>query len=454
MPLNRDDLHPYQHSAVDYIIDKGRCMLALDMGLGKTTSTLTAISDMVGAGVASKVLIIAPLRVCNSVWAQEARKWQHTKHLRVSVATGAARARTAALFKTADVYVINKENVPWIIAHYGKKWPFDMIVIDESSTFKNSQSKRFKALRKVLPFIERLVLLTGTPSPNGLQDLWAQMFLVDHGERLGRTLTGFRDRFFDKDYFGYTYKIRPGSAPKIEALVADKVIHMSANDYLDLPDRIDIDVSVDLGPKAAAEYKDFERTSFAELDDGQEVEALSAAVLANKLMQFSNGALYTDKSGAWSSVHSAKLDALSDLVDDNSGETMLVAYNFKSDLARLKARFPQAVLLDKSQDTIDRWNRGEIEMLLAHPASAGHGLNLQAGGALCVWFGLNWSLELTQQFNARLHRQGQGRPVRIVRLLGADTIDARVAAVLRDKDATQASLLAALKPRCSENNAC
>jgi len=446
MPLSREDLHEYQHRAADYIINKERCMLALDMGLGKSVSTLTAISDMVGAGVVSKVLIIAPLRVCNSVWAQEAQKWEHTRPLRVSVATGSAKARTAALFKTADVYVTNKENVQWVVEHFGKKWPFDMIVIDESSTFKNSQSKRFKALRKALPFVERLVLLTGTPSPNGLQDLWAQMFLVDYGERLGRTLTGFRDRFFDKDYMGYKYTIRDGSASKIEGLVADKIIHMSGDDYLDLPDRIEIDVPVDLGPRATAQYKEFERTSLAELDNGDEVEAMTAAVLANKLMQFSNGALYTDPNGAWSAVHSAKLDALSDLVDDNAGETMLVAYNFKSDLARLKDRFPQAVVLDKSQSTIDRWNRGEIEMLLAHPASAGHGLNLQSGGALCVWFGLNWSLELTQQFNARLHRQGQGRPVRIVRLLGTDTIDARVAAVLRDKDATQSSLLTALKP--------
>lgn len=447
MPLNRENLHEYQSRAVDYIIDQGRCMLALDMGLGKSVSTLTAISDLVGVGGAEKVLVIAPLRVCNSVWAQEARKWGHTEHLRVSVATGSAKMRTTALFRSADVYVTNKENVPWLVEKYGTKWPFDMIVIDESSTFKNSQSKRFKALRKVLPYVERMVLLTGTPSPNGLQDLWAQMFLVDYGERLGRTLTGFRQRFFDKDYMGYKYTIRKGSAEKIEGLVSDKVIHMSAEDYLDLPDRVNIDIPVDLGPKALAEYKEFERTSLAELDDGEEVEAMSAAVLANKLMQFSNGALYTDPNGAWSAVHGAKLDALADLVDDNSGETMLVAYNFKSDLARLRERFPQAVVLDKEQSTIDRWNRGEIKMLLAHPASAGHGLNLQDGGALCVWFGLNWSLELTQQFDARLHRQGQGRPVRIVRLLGNGTIDERVAAVLRDKDATQSSLLKALKPR-------
>jgi len=447
MHLNRENLHEYQERSVDYIIDQGRCMLALGLGLGKTTSTLTAISDLVGAGVVGKVLVIAPLRVCNSVWAQEALKWQHTNHLRVSVATGSAKARTTALFRSADVYVTNKENVQWLVDHYGKNWPFDMVVIDESSTFKNSQSKRFRALRKVLPFVERLVLLTGTPSPNGLQDLWAQMFLVDYGERLGRTLTGFRQRFFDKDYMGHKFEIREGSAEKIERLVADKVIHMSADDYLNLPERIDIDIPVDLGPKAKDQYDAFEKEMFVALDDGEEIEAMSAAVLANKLLQYSNGALYTDANGAWAEVHSAKLDALADLVDDNTGETMLVAYNFKSDLARLRKRFPQAVVLDKNQDTIDLWNKGKIPMLLAHPASAGHGLNLQDGGALCVWFGLNWSLELTQQFDARLHRQGQGRPVRIARLLGAGTIDSRVASVLRSKDASQSSLLAALKPK-------
>ena len=445
--LSRDDMHQYQAKAVDYAIEKKSCVLALDMGLGKSVSTLTAIADMIGAGLVGKVLVIAPLRVCNSVWAQEARKWGHTEHLRVSVATGPVRARTAALFKSADVYVINKENVPWIVAHYSDNWPFDMVVIDESSTFKNAQSKRFKALKKMLPNIQRMVLLTGTPSPNGLHDLWAQMYLVDYGQRLGRTLTGFRQRFFDTDYFGHRYELRAGSADKIQGLVSDCVMHMSADDYLDLPDRIDITAPVDLGAKAFAGYKDFEKTSLAELDDGHEVEAINAGVLAGKLMQYANGAMYTDANGAWCETHKAKLDALSDIVDDNAGETMLVAYNFKSDLERLRKRFPQAVALDKEQSTIDRWNCGGIPMLLAHPASAGHGLNLQSGGALCVWFGMTWNLEYYLQFNARLHRQGQARPVRIIHLVGRDTIDERVLNVLASKDATQKSLLSALKAK-------
>lgn len=443
--LSRHDLHDYQTRSVDYIIDQGRCMLALEMGLGKTTSTLTAVADLIDAGAVSKALVIAPLRVANSVWAQEVAKWGHLQHLRVSVATGAEKARRAALFASADIYVINRENVPWLVENYGGAWPFDMVVVDESSSFKNSQSKRFKALRKMLPIIERMVLLTGTPSPNGLLDLWAQMYLIDFGERLGRTLTNFRQRFFDKDFMGYKYTLRDGSAAKIESLVSDCIIHMSADDYLDMPDRVDVDSVVALPPKSIAAYRDFERQMFMEIE-GEEIEAATAAILANKLLQFSNGATYTDANGSWSEIHSAKLDALAEIVEDNPGENILVGYNYKFDLERLKKRFPQAVALDKEQSTIDRWNRGETPMLLAHPASAGHGLNLQQGGALCVWFGLNWSLELTQQFNARLHRQGQGRPVRIVRLIAEDTIDERVASVLNNKDATQSSLLNALKP--------
>lgn len=371
--------------------------------------------------------------------------WAHLNHLRVSVCTGAEKVRRSALSVDADVYVINRENVPWLVQNYGSKWPFDVVVIDESSSFKNASSKRFKALRKMLPNIESVILLTGTPSPNGLLDLWAQMYLIDYGERLGRTLTGYKHRFFEADYFGRKFELRSGSDDKIHRLVSDKVIHMSAEDYLDMPARIDLIETVTLG-KAEAGYKDFERTMLAELDDGETVEATTAAVLANKLLQWSNGAMYTDQSGNWSETHVAKLDALSEIIEDNPGENILVAYNYQSDLARLLKRFPQAKQLDKKQETIDAWNRGETPLLLAHPASAGHGLNLQKGGALCVWFGLNWSLEYYQQFNARLHRQGQDRPVRIAHIVCEGTIDERVLSVLRDKDAVQGNLLSALKP--------
>lgn len=444
--LSRHNLHAYQNKAIEFILSERRCMLALEMGLGKTTSTLTAVCDMLDGFVARKVLVVAPLRVANSVWAQETRLWEHLTHLSVSVCTGPLKARREALSLDADIYVINRENIPWLVENYGKGWDFDVVVIDESSSFKNPSSKRFKALRKMLPKIETMVLLTGTPSPNGLLDMWSQMYLIDYGERLGRTMTGYKQRFFEPDYFGRKFEIRKGAAEKIHGLLADKIIHMSADDYLDMPARIDLSVEIDIG-KALGGYQEFERTMLAQLDDDVEVEAMTAAVLANKLMQYANGALYTDDHGSWQETHAAKLDALAEIVEDNTGENMLVAYNYKSDLARLLKRFPQARVLDKSQDTIDAWNRGEIPMLLAHPGSAGHGLNLQKGGALCVWFGLNWSLELYQQFNARLHRQGQTRPVRIVHIVAKDTIDGRVLSVLRDKDASQASLLNALKPK-------
>lgn len=445
MPLNRDNLHDYQNKVVDFILEKERCALLLEMGLGKSVSTLTAISDLHDSMAVQKVLVIAPLRVANSVWAQEVEKWDHLKHLRVSVCTGSEKARRSALHRDADVYVINRENVVWLVDLYKKKWPFDAVVVDESSSLKNPSAKRFRALKKVLPYTNYMVLLTGTPSPNSLMDLWAQMYLVDFGESLGRTVTGYRQRFFEQDFTGYRWTIREGCDEKIHNLISDKVISMSAEDYLDLPDRIDLEAMVELPAPAMKRYKDLEKTLLAELETGEEVEAISAAALANKMMQFSNGAAYHDEHKNWAEIHSAKLDALADIVEDNPGENILVAYNYKFDLERLLKRFPQAVVLDKEQSTIDRWNNGEIQILLAHPASAGHGLNLQRGGALCVWFGLNWSLELYQQFNARLHRQGQTKPVRIIHIVSKDTIDQRVLSVLKDKDATQASLLSALK---------
>lgn len=449
----REELHNYQRRATDYVLDKGRCMLAMDMGLGKTASTLTAVLDLIDSNHVNRALVIAPLRVCNSVWAQESAKWRHTQRLRVSVATGSAKNRIAAMFKTADVYVVNRENIAWLVNQYTEKpWPFDMVVVDESSSFKNHAAKRFKALRKMLPYIDRMVLLTGTPSPNGLQDLWSQMYLIDYGQRLGRTVTAFRQRFCKPSGFGgYKWVLREGSQRKIEALVSDVIMHMGSDDYLDLPERIDLIDTVTLPPAVMRNYLALEKELFLALPDGENVEVLFAAALGNKLMQYANGAVYTDDAGTWSETHAAKLDALADIAEDNPGETILVAYNYKSDRKRLIKRFPHAVVLDNSQNTIDRWNKGEIAMLLAHPASAGHGLNLQQGGALCVWFGMTWNLEYYLQFNARLHRQGQDRPVRIINLVADGTIDKRVLDVLSDKDASQKSLLKALKPKKIEN---
>lgn len=443
--LSRDDMHDYQNRAVQFIKDKGRCALLLDMGLGKTTSTLTAVSDLLDGFMVNKVLVIAPLRVANSVWAQESQKWSHLKHLSTNVCTGTERQRIAALSSQADVYTINRENVPWLVKHFGKKWPFDCVVIDESSSFKSASSQRFKALKKILPDTQYMVLLTGTPSPNGLLDLWSQIYLLDFGASLGRTMGGYKQRFFDSDHMGYKFTPRVGSDERIRSLINDFCLSMSAVDYLELPERINLNVEIELDAKARKFYEQFEKELLAELDNGEVVEALNAAVLANKLLQVSNGFTYTDDKKNWQTVHSAKLDALKELVEQND-EPMLVAYNYKIDLERIIEAFPDAIVLDSDPETIARWNRGDIKMLLAHPASAGHGLNLQAGGALCVWFGLNWSLELYQQFNARLHRQGQTKPVRIVHIVAKGCIDERVLTVLADKDAVQSKLLNALKP--------
>jgi SNF2 family DNA or RNA helicase len=444
--LSREHLHPYQRRSVDFIKDRRRCGLFLDMGLGKSVSTLTAALDLIQSFAVHKVLVVAPLRVANSVWAQEAQKWSHLKALRVSVCTGPSKKRLGALQMDADIYVINRENVEWLVEHYGTRWPFDMVVIDESSSFKNASSKRFKAMRRVLPYTQYMALLTGTPSPNGLIDLWSQIYLIDFGQSLGRTMTAYKQRFFEADYMGYKFKARDGSEGSIHNLIAPFTVHMSAEDYLDLPPRIDLTIKTQMPDAALQKYNDFEGTLLAELDDGDVVEAVTAAVLANKLLQYANGGLYTDDKKNWSEIHSAKLDALAEILEDNAGENVLVSYNYRFDLERLQKRFPEAVVLDKQQETIDRWNRGETRLLLAHPASAGHGLNIQAGGSLIVWFGMTWSLENYLQFNARLHRQGQTKPVRIIHLVTEGTIDERVLAVLGNKERSQSALLKALKP--------
>lgn len=442
--LSRSDLYPYQNRAVEFILENQRGILSLEMGLGKTASTLTAITDLIDGLVVSRVLVIAPLRVADSVWAQETANWGHTKHLRVSVCTGSEKHRIGALYRDADIYIINRENVPWLVELYKDKWPFDIVVIDESSSFKNPSSKRFKALKRVSPKTEYMVLLTGTPSPNGLLDLWAQMYLVDFGLSLGRTFTSYKQRWFEADdYMGYRLKPRKGAEDQIYQAIQSRVLSMKAADYLQLPERIETLVPVQLSPKLMREYQTLEKEFLLELENA-DIEAFNAGALINKLLQFCNGALYDD-TGAWHEIHTAKLDALADIIDDNPGENILIAYNYRADLDRLKKRFPQAVVLDKDPRTIERWNRGEIPLLLAHPASAGHGLNLQHGGALAVWFGLNWSLELDQQFNARLHRQGQTRPVRIVRLVAAGCADERVCSVIGTKAATQDRLLQAVK---------
>lgn len=757
--LSRDDMHPYQLRAVNFIKDKRRAFLMLDLGLGKTVTTMTAVSDLMDGFAVRKVLIIAPLRVANSVWMQEAARWEHLRHLTIRVCTGSAKQRDTVLHRTADVYVINRENVEWLVTRYGDRWPFDCIVVDESSSFKNPSARRFKALRKILPHTSYMILLSGTPSPNGVADLWAQCYLIDSGMALGRTVTMFRQRYFEQDYNRFGYRPKDGAAEQIRDKIAPFCLSMSATDYLTVPDKIVVLHNVTLPVPIMDKYQQFERDLFLE-HDGIEIEAVNAAVMAGKLLQmciaegtpvvtarglvpiesvssddliwdgeffvncygsvykgnkdvvncygvrmteehkvlttngwktakevldgksterfdrerlrnpnrftkywlkerqsdlvmpmhmrekggtakpestfetqvegreilrvspwkvenlsrndahksiqylerydFSmqqpkrqglqklrcpwdkclqrlgeiirsflggyanrifrpfdirsngqffglfkgklslgntkttgskysqnqnhmdtergnvchgccgkvrseccdatcegfqvqmaerkmvpsakvydlvncgknnrftvvgddgellivhncNGAMYTGLPGTgdYVTIHDDKIDALKDIIEDNAGKNILVAYSFKSDLERLQAAFPGARVLDKNPDTIDQWNNGEIPLLLAHPQSAGYGLNLQRGGAVIVWFSLPWSLEYYLQFNARLHRQGQGRPVRIIHIVCGGTIDETVHKVLSAKDADQHALLAALKesapPEC------
>lgn len=446
MPVRlRNKLHEYQNNSVEFIKKNSRVMLALDMGLGKTVSTLTAISDLQDQMEIHKALVIAPLRVANSVWDHEAKLWKHLSHLKVQVCTGTERERLTNLHRDSHIYTINRENVPWLVKQYGKKWPFDCVIIDESSSFKSPASQRFKALKKIIPFTNYMVLLTGTPVPNGLLDLWSQIYLLDGGTALGRTMTAYKQRFFEADYMGYKYTPRAGADVLIHNAVASKVLSMRAEDYLELPDRVNLTEHVDLPKDIMQTYKDFERELLLEFESGEVVEAISAAVLANKLLQVTSGFAYTDEHKNWKEVHTVKLDALAELIEQNQGENILVAYNFKTDLERLQQRFPKAQVLDKNPNTIVRWNNGEIPILLAHPAASSYGLNLQHGGTMIIWFCLSWSLEYYQQFNARLHRQGQTKPVRIVHIVARDTIDERIISALAAKDVTQSDLLKALK---------
>jgi len=437
--MDRADLHAYQENAVQFIKDNASCGLWLEMGLGKTVSTLTAIAEI----KPKRVLIIAPLRVANTVWKQEATKWKHLRHLDIGVCTGSEAKRRETIAKNHHITVINRENIPWLVSSL-KSWRWDMVVIDESSSFKSFKAKRFKALKAARKYIERCVLLSGTPSPNSLMDMWSQLWLIDQGQRLGKTISNYRNRFFrPAGYMGYQWELKEGAEDRIHAAIKDVCLSMSASDYLELPDRIPVEIPVEIGDKAMRSYKAFEKEFILELAEA-DIAAPSAATLLGKLLQCANGFAY-DEDGKAHHLHSAKIDALRELVDDNPDENILVAYNFKADLAALREAFPHAKELDKSGEVLDDWNSGKVKMLLCHPASAGHGLNMQRGGALLVWYGLTWSLELYEQFNARLHRQGQTRPVRIAHLIATDTADEAVMKALGAKAKNQKKLLQFLK---------
>jgi len=442
--------YPYQEAAKQWILDHKRCGLFLEMGLGKTVITLTAVKELIEDFAVSKVLVIAPLRVAMTVWAEEARKWDHLQGLRIRKVLGSSTDREAALRKDADVYVINRENVAWLVDHQAetKVWPFDMLVIDELCSFKSPKAERFKALRRVLPAVRRIVGLTGTPAPNGLLDLWSQIYLLDRGERLGKFIGHYRERWFIPGHRSgnvvYNWVPIRGASAEIYGRIKDICMSMTAEDYLQMPDRVDITIPVKLSEKARRAYDTLEKDLVLPMR-GETITAQNAAVLAGKLLQISNGAVYTEDH-KWQLVHDTKLDALEDLIEAANGEPVLVYYSYQHDAERICRRFPQAVQL-KGYDEVQRWNDGQIPLLIAHPASAGHGLNLQRGGHILVWYGLTWSLELYQQANARLYRQGQDKPVKIYHLVAQDTVDEGVVKILTGKAERQDALIDAVKAR-------
>lgn len=445
--------YPYQQYCAARIVADAAVGLFLDMGLGKTVITLDAINTLrYDRWAVQRVLIIAPKKVAEGTWTKEAQKWEHLRHLRISAVLGSQQKRLRALATPADIYVINRDNVAWLVDYFKNAWPFDMVVLDESSSFKNSQSKRFKALKLVRSRINRLVELTGTPASNGLIDLWAQIYLLDGGARLGRTLGQYRERFFDPDkrsrtqIFSYTPK--DSSMEYIQQSIGDICVSMKAEDYLNLPDRMFDDVPVVLDDKARKAYRQLERDLLLELDEGQ-ITAASAGVLTGKLLQLCNGAVY-DSEKRPLAIHNCKVEAFLEVLEQLNGQHCLVFYNFQHDRDRLLAALEPLglrVRVYQSAADEDAWNAGEVDVLLAHPASCAYGLNLQNGGHHIVWFGLTWSLEQYEQANKRLHRQGQRHPVIVHHLVVQGSMDEDVIESLRAKGDTQEALMDALKAR-------
>ena len=441
------DPHGYQRYAKDFIERHESAAVLLDMGLGKTVITLTAIKDLLfDSFEISRVLVIAPLRVAKNTWPQEIGKWEHLQDLRYSVAVGTELERLTALRRKANIYIINRENVDWLITKSGVPFDFDMVVIDELSSFKSGQTKRFKALMRVRPKIKRIVGLTGTPSSNGLMDLWAEFRLLDMGKRLGKFIGAYRSMYFIPDkrnqQMVFSYKPRPGAKAEIYKRIGDITISMTAADFLEMPELIESEYSVRMNEEEKKMYAEMCEQLVLQMK-GDEVTAANAGVLSGKLAQMANGAVYTDD-GATLHIHDRKLDALEDIVESMNGKPLLVAYWFRHDAERIEKRVT-CVRLD-ADDAIARWNRGEISVALIHPASAGHGLNLQSGGSTLVWFGITWSLELYQQTVARLYRQGQtAKTVVVQHIIAEGTIDERILRALKRKDKTQAALIDAVK---------
>lgn len=445
--------YPYQQYCIDRIITDPYLALFLDMGLGKTVITLTALHSLkYFRWCINKTLIIAPKKVAESTWSKEAAKWSHLHNLRISVALGSAKERIAALETPADIYIINRENTQWLVELYGYNWPFDVVVLDESSSFKNHQAKRFKALKAVRPKIKRLIELTGTPSPHGLTDLWAQIYLLDAGKRLGRTISVYRDIYFVPDKRNrttiFSYAPKEGAEAEIYNQISDICISMKSEDYLSLPDLIYEDIPVNLDSKAKRAYDQLERDMLLEVEDDL-ITAANAATLTGKLLQLCNGAVY-DENGDVLEVHDCKIEVLLETIEQLNGQHAIIYYYFQHDRDRILAaleKSPLTVRVYKSSQEEDDWNAGKIDLLLAQPASCGYGLNLQDGGHHIIWFGLTWALEEYQQANKRLHRQGQLYPVIVHRLVTQGGTDEDVIRSLECKDGAQEDLLSALKVR-------
>lgn len=447
--------HKYQLTAINHVINVPKCGLFLDMGLGKTVSTLTAIKELkYNRFQVNKVLIIAPKKVAEGTWSKEKDKWNHTKDFRVSLVLGSQQKRIKALSVNADLYIINRENIPWLVDYLRNDWYFDTVVIDESSSFKNSRSKRFKALKMVLPRINRLIELTGTPSPNGVEDLWAQIYLLDQGIRLEKYITHFRAKYMEPNKRNrsqiFDYKIKDGVYDSIINKISDICISMKSEDYLELPDLSYNEIPVILNDKARRDYDKMERDFVLELESAEdEITAVNAAALSNKLLQISNGAVY-DSKGIYTEVHDAKIEAFLELVERLQGKSLLVFYNFQHDRDRIKRALEKSDLVVKELKTTqdeDDWNAGKIDILLTHPASAAYGLNLQEGGNHVCWFGLSWNLEHYQQANKRLHRQGQKEKVIIHQLVTQGTRDEDVMRALDNKAGVQEEIMQSLKAR-------
>lgn len=455
--MDKSNLHKYQKVCVEHIISHPFCGVFLDMGLGKTISTLTAIEELkYDYCEVNTVLVIAPKRVAETVWEEEAKKWDHTKHLTFSKIIGTERQRLAAIKKKADVYIISRDNIAWLCSLFAAKLPYDMLVIDELSSFKAHQTQRFKSLRLARPWFKRVVGLTGTPAPNGLINLWSQMYLIDRGERLEKTITAYRSRYFrpgaSNGYVVYSYNILPNSEKLIQDRIKDICISMRAEDYLEMPERIDNFVRVVMPDNLYEIYKKFEEenviTLANEIKEGTTtVNAVNAAALSNKLLQFANGAMYDENKNVVP-VHDLKLEALKEIVEAADGKPVLVAWTYQFDRDRIINYFRSLKPRElKTAQDINDWNAGKVQLMLAHPASAGHGINLQAGGNIIVWYGLTWSLELYQQFNARLYRQGQKQRTIIHHIVASKTEDENVVKALKSKDKAQNNLMNSIKAK-------